>query len=344
MRNLYFFLLLSFIWSCKSSTDMPVPAIKEELQIIPVEEILFNLDTTQLIQSIDSMYQKYPGFSDLYFQQILPIKQTQSREDMAVELNKFLRDPNILWLKDTVQLILPNLNLVKEEIEHAFAWYTYYFPDQEVPDIYTFISAFQFQRFLFEDENSRDAIGLGMDFFLGENFPYQQMVPNNPNFSKFLSWTFDQRFIPKKITELLIDDLMGDVNGTRLIDYMIHNGKKWHILSQILPKEEKSIITELTDDQLSWCSENELEIWSFFLDEKLFYETNYMKISKLIQPSPVAPAGMPSDAPGQTANFIGWKIVQTFMNRYPETSLTDLIKLKDAQTFLDQSRYKPQKR
>jgi hypothetical protein len=332
------------MWSCKPSIHNSTPPLVQDYKVIPVDKLLVAFDTTKMQSELEDFYQTYPAFSKLYFEQILPIKQSNAKDELANELRKFLRDPDIKWLYDTSHLILPDLSKIKPSLDDAFAWYQYYFPNREVPDIYTFISAFQYQRFLFEDENQKDAIGLGLEFFLGSEFPYHQMVPNNPNFSKFLSWTFDQKFIPKKISEVLIDDLMGDARGNRLLDYMIHNGKKWYILSQILPNEKMPIIAELTEEQWSWCLENELEIWSFFLNEKLFYESNYMKINKLILPSPVAPPGMPSNAPGQTGNYMGWRIIQTFMNKYPETSLIELLNIQDAQVLLDKSKFKPRKK
>jgi hypothetical protein len=50
---------------------------------------------------------------------------------------------------------------------------------------------------------------------------------------------------------------------------------------------------------------------------------------------------MPEEAPGRTANWIGWQIVKSFMARQPETTMEELIALKDAQQLLDLARYKP---
>jgi len=97
---------------------------------------------------------------------------------------------------------------------------------------------------------------------------------------------------------------------------------------------------EYTADQLQWCEENQSQIWSHFLREELFYETDYKKINKLINASPASP-GMPAEAPGQTANFIGWKIVTAFMKRNPDSSIIDLLSLHDYQEILDKSKYKP---
>lgn len=82
---------------------------------------------------------------------------------------------------------------------------------------------------------------------------------------------------------------------------------------------------------------------SFFLDQKLFYESNFSKIGKYVFPSPISP-DMPEAAPGRTANFIGSQIIKAYMSRFPETTLEQLINMKDSQLILEKSKYKPKKK
>jgi len=100
---------------------------------------------------------------------------------------------------------------------------------------------------------------------------------------------------------------------------------------------------EYTADQTEWVKSNELEMWAFFFDQELFYESNTMKINKYIQPSPTSP-GMPEIAPGRTANYVGWQIVNAYMKRNSDTTLEELIQLRDSQEIMDKSRYKPKQK
>ena len=52
---------------------------------------------------------------------------------------------------------------------------------------------------------------------------------------------------------------------------------------------------------------------------------------------------MPTEAPGRTGDYIGWQIIRAYMKRYPETTLSDLIKMNDSQTILEKSKYKPKR-
>ena len=53
---------------------------------------------------------------------------------------------------------------------------------------------------------------------------------------------------------------------------------------------------------------------------------------------------MPDEAPGRTANYIGWQIVRAYMERYPSTTLKNLIDLKDSQMLMEKSKYKPKQK
>ena len=81
-------------------------------------------------------------------------------------------------------------------------------------------------------------------------------------------------------------------------------------------------------------------MWAYFLDENLLYSTEWQKVRKYVDYSPSSP-GMPPEAPGRTANWIGWKIIESFMKRNPEVSMQELVGMMDAQELLDRSKYKP---
>jgi len=123
---------------------------------------------------------------------------------------------------------------------------------------------------------------------------------------------------------------------------MIHNGKQLYILDQLLPYAPDSIKLEYTPTQIKWIKENEYNIWAYLIEKELLYSTNMREIQKLVNPSPHSP-GMPPEAPGRTANWVGWQIVKNYMKRNPTTTLSDLLALEDSQKLLDKAKYKPRR-
>ncbi|HMV22782.1 MAG TPA: hypothetical protein PKA71_00510, partial [Saprospiraceae bacterium] len=76
--------------------------------------------------------------------------------------------------------------------------------------------------------------------------------------------------------------------------------------------------------------------------ENLLYNEDYQKIRKYIEYSPNAP-GMPAEAPGKTANWIGERIIAAYMKNNPGMTMDGLLRQNDAQKILEMSKYKPRR-
>ena len=340
----YIIIATIFFVSCGEVSKESIPDVSEiELsnKVVRFEQLMATLDTNNLAEEVQKLNTNYPKFYSVYFRNVLPFD-IETAEGFLGNLRGYLSDKRIQELQDTTAIVFKNFETeTLPKLNHAMKMMKYYFPKFKAPNFYTFVSEYTYQQFLFSDE-SRDGVGIGLDMFLGAEYPYKQLDPNNPAFSRYLTRTYNKEHLPRKITEILIDDIIGRAPGSRLLDQMIHNGKRLYILDKALPTTSDSILLEYTTEQTKWVQENELSMWAFYFDENLFYESNAMKINKYINPSPTSP-GMPDTAPGRTANYIGWKIVDAYMKKTAST-LQELIDLQDAQKIMDESRYKPGKR
>jgi hypothetical protein len=342
-KLLYFGLFCSvFIISCDEEVEPLAPnvsSIDPKFEWIRFDKELFSLDTNNVRRQARTLEKKYSAFSEIYFNNILLL----SPENKYLEIEGFLKDHRIRQLQDTTEMILDDLQSVKDELYKSFQYYQYYFPDRDVPNLYTFISEYSYQSFVFEEEVGQDGVGLGLDMFLGNDYPYRNIIPNNEAFSEYLTRAFNKEHMAKKVMESLVDDIMGSSKGNTLLDKMIHNGKKIFILDKLMPFVSDTLIMEYTKDQLDWCYDNEIQMWGYLFSENLFYSNDIKKINKLINPSPHS-SGMPSEAPGRTANFIGWQIIIAYMKRHPDISLMELLRNLNAQEILEESKYKPRSR
>ncbi len=303
--------------------------------VAPAEIIRFDQALRQ--QSISELEAAHPAFSDLYFKQLIQVEQDSGGVSKEA-LDQFLDDEFIEHLNQKSDSIYSDMSDIALELGLSFDLFAEAFQKPVRPSVYTYISGLAYQCVLFDDE-AKDGVGIGLDMFLGDAHPYIDLSFENPAFSSYIVRTFNRDHLSKKAVESLVQNEQGECRGNRLIDYMIHNGKKLYILEQLLPYVSDTVIMEFTPDQLQWCEQNEREIWSHFFREDLFYETDMRKINKLIFPSPTSP-GMPTGAPGRTANYVGWKIVSKFMQRH-QITIRELLDWQDSQSLLDKSKYKP---
>jgi hypothetical protein len=341
-------LLLFLLNSCTTKeVKVPVPdvsSINIDFNIDRYESQLKEIDTSNIEKSFSLLQKELPGFTDLYFQSIVPLNRDQYDELFYADLTSLLKDKRFRFLIDTVQQLYPRFEeTVGMDLEIAFKTYKYYFPKFEAPEVYTLVSEYAYQMFLFEVEPGVEGLGIGLDMFLGSSFPYHKIAPGVPTFSEYLTRSFSREYIVRKAITTLLDDRWPPERNRTLLDFMISNGKKLYVLNHILPETPDSILIEYTGEQLKWVKDNELSIWSFLFGEELFYETNMMKINKYINPSPNSP-GMPPAAPGRTGNYIGWQIIKSYMELYPETTLGELIGLPDAQKIMELAKYRPKQK
>ena len=332
---------LSLFFSCEESKDKNIPDVSEiavSLKVNRFEQELFAIDTNNVVSGIKKLEKKYPQFADFYFKQVLQLKKPWDTTGVYRDyVNGFLTYPFVRTLHHTVDSTYKDFSKIEKDLKKGLQFYKYYFPEKAIPQFYTFVSEFTYGIVLPPDENS---VAIGLDFFLGEEYPYYYFPPLN--LPKYVARTQDKNHLVAKVFGGLTEDLVGLVKGSRFIDYIIHKGKKIYLLDQLLPFEQDSIKLGYTTNQTKWCEKNEMEIWTYILQQELMYSNQFQDFKTLISIAPHA-MGMPNEAPGQVGNWMGWQIVKAYMKQHPETTLQELIVLEDVQEILNKSRYKPKR-
>ena len=306
---------------------------------------LFIFDPTLGPKNFTKISTEHQAFAQIFLHNILfPGDTTKQDAHFLSLIEQMAKDTTIKNLTDTLHLAFDDeLADIQTKYKTAFKYLKYYFPDYQTPNVYLCNTLFNYQKFIFAEEDGRDGLGIGGEMFLNDFYDYKMIDPSNPSFSDYLTRSFNRDHLVKKSLDLVVDELVGAPMGNRMLDQMVRNGKKLYILEKLLPYSADSVILEYTQDQVDWCKANELEIWGFFIDQNLFYETSPVKTAKYLNDSPNAP-GMPIEAPGRTANYIGLQIVKKYMESDDVLTLDALIENKDAQKILDSSGYKPKRK
>ena len=294
----------------------------------------------QLLQEGDlaSLKNESPDFYNLYFRDILGVMDTS---EIAAVNQGITQDTGYMKLYEEVQINYADLGQVRNEVNQALENYIEAFglTEAQLPNVYTFISGFIYQAFVFQD-GPREGVGVGLDMFLGRDFSYKDAMPKDPLFSDYLTRSYNADHLAKKVIEVLVEDKLAPPSKGDFLSLIIWGGKKLYVMDQILTFTSDTVVTEYTRQQLEWCNTNQVEMWDYFFDRDLFYSTDYRSFNKLISPAPTSP-GMPPESPGATGNFMGWQIIKSYMRRHPEKTITNLVGMQDAQEILDESKYKP---
>lgn len=349
-----FVLLTISTWmGCFSVDEGPdVSQIEVTVERVDFDDLFLSMEKTspqmvenfdafaQLRSDIETLKSAHPQMTEIYIKNVMGFQKPRDTTELyLMDINGFLNSEHPHNLKAKVDSVFGNRSNLDQQFERVFQYLKHYFPAQQIPLIYYLISEFSYASFIFPIAEDRDALAVGLDFFLGSDYPYKEMFPTNPAFSHYLSRTFTPDYVVKKSMDVLLDDMIGYANGPRMIDEMIKNGKQQYILKKLMPTTPDSILWEFTDDQMNWVKENELNIYAYLTSENLLYSTDQLKFQKFVSPSPNSP-GMPESAPGRTANYIGYKMIEAYMIKTGAT-LEALIKTSDTQEIINTARYRP---
>ncbi len=317
------------------STAPDVSHIKvDEVNINRFEQDLFALDTLKLMDEFERLKVKYSEFFPLFLFNIQEIANKDDADELiAQQLKAYIKNKDVKAVYNDINEAYPDLNGISNEFEQAFKYLKYHLPDLPQPQLFSFMAPFQHQALTI----GNDKLGIGLDLHLGADYPLYASAGH----PQYLSRTFTKE-------NLLANTLMGYAKSilyenrdkNRLIDKMIYQGKLLYLVEQLLPDTDKSKLIGYTPEQYQWCRENETQIWSFWIDKKLLYETQSGKYGRFVAPSPTT-AGMPGESPGNVGSWTGWQIVRSYMKNNPETTLKDLLGIEDGQQILKLSAYKP---
>jgi hypothetical protein len=95
-----------------------------------------------------------------------------------------------------------------------------------------------------------------------------------------------------------------------------------------------------TKEQWDWCVRNEREIWHLVMDKRDLFKTESLVLTGYLNDGPFT-SEVSQDAPGRLGIWLGWRIVESYMEHNESVSLQDLMAEGDAQKILELSFYKP---
>jgi hypothetical protein len=328
-----FLILLVVLTAChRNPLKIDVSKINIKLHINRLDQELA-LITPQNVQiAVPELQRKFGSFFEVYNKEVLAIG---SFHDSLY--NKYL----LTFLKDSIYInashwsdsIFRNFVPTASQLEKAFRHYRYYYPDQAVPEIYTYISGYNESVVTLND-----TIGISLENYLGHDCPYyrrlgifeykrRNMEPAKLVYDVMYAWVF-QKYEYKG-------------NSENLVSNMIYQGKLLYFLDAMIPEGPDSLKIGFTDTQLNWCKTHEAEMWSYLIEKKSLFSGDHMNIVRYINSAPfTTPFGQKS--PGRTGVWIGWQIVKNFMKKNPEITLRGLMEENDYHKILNESGYAPQ--
>lgn len=326
---------------CKPETGMKIPKDIEtvETEYIRFDHLVQEMDTNDILNSFRSLDSLHPIMTQLYFKRLVPLIRPGEVLEISPDVVKgFARAPLTQKFYHDIDSVYGDLSVLKNEMNQALSYYHFYFPSRDIPDVYTVMTECAYFPFIFSDEEEKDALGLSLELFLGSEYPYQRFAQQSPVFSNYNIHTLTPDHLVKKSMEVLLSDMIKSPRSDKLLNLMIDAGCRQFLIKQLMPWKEDHIMFDYSEKEMQWCIENEAQIWKYLASEGILYTAK--DAMKYINPAPHT-RGMSKDSPGRVVVWIGYRIVEEYVKRNDIVDLELLLNLPDAQTVLEEARYRP---
>ncbi len=332
MKQLLTAVLLFSLFACKQSPkSVDVSSVKVDLQVLRFEIAFFSIDTNHIDFGLNKLNAAFPGFAKDFLFNILGTTFDSAGKDTR----KFISTYRVLF--DSTKLIYTDFNSIEAELKKGLQHVKYYYPKYPLPSkLVTFIGPIN----SYANIITTDALAVGLQMYMGKNYSLYQTEMGLELYPNYISRRFDRSYIPVNCIKTIVDDMYPNKSlGKPLIEQMIEAGKRQYLLSLLLPETADSIRTGYTAAQIKGCNKNEADIWSFFIQNNLLYESNPDQTKDYMNDGPNTPA-LGDASPGMIGQFVGTRIVLKWIEQHNTVS-PDWLMQKPAKEIFEETKYKP---
>lgn len=320
MRNLLSFLVIILLCfqSCEneSKDENEISKIDIKVQVERFEKIFAEASPNDLPQ----LKSDYPFmFSSRYHDSIwINRMQDTLQQEMFSEIQKQYSD----------------FTEINEDIKSLFQHLKYYYPTFKIPRVITLINDVQYRN----KTIVTDSIALiAIDNYLGKDHMFYG------NIQQYIRQNFEANQIVSDLATEYAQKQIYQPTRKSLIDEMIYFGKILYFKDMMIPFITDAEKIGYTQEELDWAIENEPNIWQFFVEREVLFETDPKLASRFINPAPFTKFNLELDAesPGRLGQYIGWQIVKAYMENN-NTDFNDMLQM-DATELFNNSKFKPRK-
>lgn len=303
------------IASCKGPAQDPaITAPKPSIQELHFEDAFFALDSLNFEAGLASLIQKYPQFSADYFNRILMLSPQKEVQQILAFYKAYLP-----IYKESKKLQASKI--ARPQIEEGLKRFHYYFPEYPLPQqLIYFIGPLE----TYGNVVTKEGIAIGLQLYLGARSSWYFSEQINTIYPEYISRQFAPEYIVVNSMQNILNDYEPIVlNGRNLIEQMIEIGKRQYIMAQCLPTTKDTLLMGYTSKQLKSIEENKTDIWAFISSQNRLFSVDPNLTKSILTEAPYNDY-FGEDIPGNVGKYMGYLIVQAWMDQQKGKSKTDL--------------------
>jgi hypothetical protein len=222
-----------------------------------------------------------------------------------------------------------DLNSIQTQLQRAFGAIKASYPDFKPPQVMTAVTGFMGRDLYVSDS----LIIIGLDYFGGPKATYRPQVYD------YQLRRFQAEYIVPSVLFLMASRYNKiNKNDNTLLADMTWYGKGYEFVKYVLPDTPDSLVIGYSGQQLTDVYASQEDIWAYFLDRKLLYQTRDAEKERFLGERP-STVEISQYCPGSIARWVGWRIVSKYVQE-TKPSLAELMANENARVLLEGSKYR----
>ena len=331
MRNrfIYLILIIFSVFACKNEPlKVDVSSVDYEIEILRIEQgfkTATNLDKITMVNS--ELAEKGKDLYAYYTSEMLHVGQPK-QDSTPVFIQRFLEDSIMKIINQRIDTKFSDFS--SSNIVDMFKHLKYHIPNAILPaQIVTYNSTFT-NGIL----STSDMIGVGLEMYLGETDDIIQQVPFPEYFKRKMNADF---MLADMAESWLSANVIENQSSESFISNLIYYGKLLYLVKAMLPEMKNHLVLRYSKAEYEWAEASEFNVWQYIVEQNWVYSEEMKLRIRYFKPAPTT-VGI-EGSPSKLGQYLGWKIINDYMAKYPDVTVKDLIKEKNITKIL--KAYKP---
>jgi len=293
---------------------------------------LSNIEVITVVERFDQKFYTLPpdklGALKIDFPYLFP----DSNED-SVWVNK-MQNKDEQALFEESQKLYADFDKETKELNLLFKHIKYYYSGFYEPKVITILSNVDYNNNVILADS---LLFISLDIFLGKDNHVYSEFPN------YVKQNYTKEHLIVAVADKFVEKFIPPSSDNNLVSRMVQEGKKLALTQAFLPGVEKAEILGYTVDQYGWAANSEVEIWKYFIQNEMLFDSDAQLSSRFIDEAPFSKffLEVDKDSPGRIGAWFGWQIVQSYINNN-KVSLQKVMLIENVEIF-KHSKYKPKK-
>lgn len=318
LKKISVFLFILLVIGCdqQSETEAKIEKVPVKFKVIRFDQEFANATP----QSLPNLKQEYPFLFPKQFADSVWVNKLQDsiQQEINVEVKK----------------AFPDFSSEEDRLYGLFQHVKYYFPKFHAPDVITITSEVDYKN---KSLYTGDYLFISFDTYLGADHPFYIGIQD------YLKKNFRKEQIVSDAANEIAEKYVPRPDSRTFLSHMLYYGKILYLKDLFIPFDSDYEKIGYTEEELNWADANEDQIWRYFIENEVLYDTDSELYSRFLYPAPFSKfyLQLDSESPARLGQYIGWQIIRSYMDKN-DVSIERMLNTP-AEEIFNKAKYKPKK-